>query len=247
MSIGKYDRNASYYVRRRATILSMLSSLRGAFAPVSANAIHMPHRLDAPHGCIPIRLRPFRSEDDAQWNEVRWRNEDWLAPWESNDPQHAPNLTFNTWVQCMRKDEKAGVAAIFAVEYQMHIVGQISLGAISYGSMRTAVMGYWVDQRYAGRGITPMAAALLADWALRDASGPRLHRLEIAILPQNERSKRVVNKIGAHYEGVRRRYMFIRGQWRDHETYSLLEDDTVLGFVTDLVSRHAQEESSQKT
>jgi ribosomal-protein-alanine N-acetyltransferase len=129
----------------------------------------------------------------------------------------------------------------------MHIVGQISLGAISYGSMRTAVMGYWVDQRYAGRGITPMAAALLADWALRDASGPRLHRLEIAILPQNERSKRVVNKIGAHYEGVRRRYMFIRGQWRDHETYSLLEDDTVLGFVTDLVSRHAQEESSQKT
>ena len=62
---------------------------------------------------------------------------------------------------------------IFAIEYQMRIVGQISLGAIVYGAMRTGVVGYWVDQRCAGRGFAPMALAMLADWALGDHSGPR--------------------------------------------------------------------------
>ena len=42
-----------------------------------------------------------------------------------------------------------------------------------------------------------MALAMLADWALGDPFGPALHRLEIAILPDNARSLAVVRKVGA--------------------------------------------------
>lgn len=115
--------------------------------------------------------------------------------------------------------------AVFLIEYQGHIVGQLSLGAISYGAMRTATMGYWMDERWIGHGFAPLAVAMASDWALTDPSGPRLHRIEIAILPENRRSKRVVEKLRARYEGVRLRYMYINGVWRDHEVFVLMTED----------------------
>ena len=67
--------------------------------------------------------------------------------------------------------------------------------------MRSGVIGYWVDESYIGRGFAPTAVAVLADWALADAAGPRLHRLEIAVLPENERSLAVARKVGGPVRG----------------------------------------------
>ena len=82
-----------------------------------------------------------------------------------------------------------------------------------------------------------MAVALLADWALTDPFGPVLHRLEIAILPDNARSLAVVRKVGAHHEGLRERYMYVNGQWRDHVTFALLAEDAGQGFANRLASQ----------
>lgn len=184
----------------------------------------------------PIHLRPLTLDDEDEWNAVRWDNRDWLAPWDSGDPTHGTPLTFNTWIQRQRRSEEQGTGALFGIIHNGHIVGQISLGAVSYGSMRTGVVGYWVSQRVAGHGFAPLALALLADWALADPDGPRLHRLEIAILPENHRSRRVVEKLHAHAEGVRLKYMYINGEWRDHETYSLLAEDAGEGFAARLMA-----------
>ncbi|WP_243388668.1 GNAT family N-acetyltransferase [Bifidobacterium scaligerum] len=216
-------------IRAVSVFQSINQSLKQAFHP--AHQIRMP-RLTYP--AFPITLRPLTMDDEEDWNEVRWRNNDWLAPWESGDPMHSDSITFNQWIQRQRFNEQHGEGALFAMEYQMHIVGQISLGAISYGAMRTGVVGYWVDQRYAGHGFAPMALAMLADWALGDPFGPALHRLEIAILPDNARSLAVVRKVGAHHEGLRERYMYVNGRWRDHVTFALFAEDIGSGFASRL-------------
>ena len=228
------------HVRRAAVrwhngSVSVFQSFRDIFTlrdDPSDRALDMPSRLEAPHGFARISLRPVREDDQEDWNDVRWANRDWLMPWESGDPLGGRPLSFNEWVRRMRQDEQAGVGAVFLIEYQMQIVGQVSLGAISYGAMRTGMVGYWVSQRYAGHGFAPLAVAMLADWAFRDPSGPHLHRIEIAILPENHRSKRVAAKLGLTDEGLRRSYMYVNGEWRDHESYSLLAGD-VPGSVTD--------------
>ena len=179
----------------------------------------MTHELRTPTDPV-ISLRQLTMRDEREWSELRFSNDAWLAPWQSGDPVSA---------------------VVFVIEYNSTFVGQISLGAISYGAMRTGVVGYWVDQHHAGRGIAPMAVALMADWAMFDATGPRLHRLEIAILPENKRSQRVAEKLQAHHEGVRPSYMFINGRWRDHLTYSLLAEDVEDGFITRLLRRHAHQ------
>ena len=107
-------------------------------------AFKLDHQIRPPrltHPGFPIVLRPLTMDDEDGWNEVRWRNNDWLAPWESGDPMHGGSITFNQWVQRQRRNEQHGVGVIFAIEYQMRIVGQISLGAIVYGAMRTGVIG----------------------------------------------------------------------------------------------------------
>lgn len=244
-------------VRFAHTAQSSVSIVKRKVATVAAQDLHMAtikavsvfqsikeafkldHQIRPPrltHPGFPIVLRPLTMDDEDGWNEVRWRNNDWLAPWESGDPMHGGSITFNQWVQRQRRNEQHGVGVIFAIEYQMRIVGQISLGAIVYGAMRTGVVGYWVDQRCAGRGFAPMALAMLADWALGDPFGPALHRLEIAILPDNARSLAVVRKVGAHHEGLRERYMYVNGQWRDHVTFALLAEDMGQGFAARLAA-----------
>ena len=138
----------------------------------------------------------------------------------------------------LRRNERAGTGAVFAIEQHGRIVGQISLGAICYGAMRSGVVGYWVDERCAGRGYAPMAVALLADWAIvQTRPDPRLHR------HGNRHSCRktsgpvaVARKVGATLEGVRRAYMYVNGQWRDHESYVLMAEDAPNGFTARLMT-----------
>lgn len=214
--------------------VSVFQSLRDALRPADSRAIRMPGALRSPSSATPVLLRPLTIDDADEWNDLRWDNDDWLRPWESGDPTHGPLLTFNAWLQRQRRSQAEGTGALFVIEHQSRIVGQVSLGAIDYGSMRTGVVGYWVDHAHAGRGFAPMAVALLADWAFADPTGPNLHRLEIALLPDNERSRRVAEKVGAHHEGLRPRYMYVNGQWRDHDTYCLLAEDIGEGFAARL-------------
>ena len=67
-------------------------------------------------------------------------------------------------------------------------------------------------------------------------SGPRCIGWEIAILPDNARSLAVVRKVGAHHEGLRERYMYVNGQWRDHVTFALLAEDMGQGFAARLAA-----------
>ena len=49
-------------------------------------AFKLDHQIRPPrltHPGFPIILRPLTMDDEDGWNEVRWRNNDWLAPWES--------------------------------------------------------------------------------------------------------------------------------------------------------------------
>ncbi|WP_314686472.1 GNAT family protein [uncultured Bifidobacterium sp.] len=198
-----------------------------------------PRRLVAPTGAVPITLRPVRLSDEREWEDVRWRNRDWLDPWESGDPLGAEPPGFRRWVGLIRRSERQGTGTSMLVDLEGRIVGQVSLGAVSAGALRSGTVGYWVDRVHAGRGIAPMAVALLADWAFHGDPGPRLHRLEIAMLPGNDRSRRVAEKLHARYEGRRSRYMFVDGRWRDHDCYALLAEDWVGGSAASLVSRHA--------
>lgn len=173
-----------------------------------------------------VRLRPLRQFDARAWREVRSRNAAWLTPWEATLPPEAVGTeeipTFSMMVRRMRREARQGRSLPFALDYQGHLVGQVTVGGIAWGSLRSAYIGYWIDQAVAGRGIMPTAVALALDHCFDVL---RLHRVEINIRPENAASLRVAEKLGLAYEGERRAYLHIDGAWRDHVTFAVYAGD----------------------
>jgi len=131
-------------------------------------------------------------------------------------------------VRALHRDARSGRVLPFVVTYDDEVVGQLTVGGVQYGSLRGAHVGYWVAQDFAGRGIIPTALALATDHAFRTL---RLHRVEVSMRPENAPSRRVAEKLGFHFEGERRRYLHIDGEWRDHLVFVLLADDIPEGVL----------------
>jgi ribosomal-protein-alanine N-acetyltransferase len=55
--------------------------------------------------------------------------------------------------------------------------------------------------------------------------------MEICIRPENGPSLRVVEKLGFRYEGLRRRYIHINGEWRDHFCFALVTEELDVGVL----------------
>ncbi len=178
----------------------------------------------------PIELAPIRTGDGRDWARLRRDNAQWLGPWEATLPsgraEAPPN--FRRMARGMRADARAGRTIPWMIRYQGDLVGQLTVFGISYGALRSGSAGYWVARSHAGRGIVPAALAMATDFCW-DKVG--LHRMEVNIRPENEASRRVVEKLGFRCEGTRLRYLHIDGQWRDHLSYALTAEEAPTGLL----------------
>lgn len=103
------------------------------------------------------------------------------------------------------------------------LVGIINLNEIVGGAFLSAYLGYWAMAEQVGRGAMRTALGL----AIAHAFGPLgLHRLEANIQPGNARSIALVRGLGFRQEGFSPRYLRIGGEWRDHERWAILADET---------------------
>jgi [ribosomal protein S5]-alanine N-acetyltransferase len=180
-----------------------------------------------------VTLRPLRMRDATAWMDARRRNVEWLRPWEATPPAGPSNFgmsaaVFTSMTRRLRADARGGKALPFVVVVDGALAGQINVAGMVRGSMDSAHVGYWVDQRVAGRGVMPTSLALVVDHCF----GPvGLHRIEVNIRPENTASRRVVEKLAFREEGIRERYLHICGEWRDHLTYALVRDDVPRGLL----------------
>jgi [ribosomal protein S5]-alanine N-acetyltransferase len=179
----------------------------------------------------PVGLRPLRHRDAATWRDLRVRNADWLRPWEPTNPEtplfRSGLGPYVSMVHTMRREARQGLALPWVVTHEGDFVGQLTIGAIVWGSARSAQIGYWVDRQVAGRGVIPTAVALAVDHCFFTVG---LHRVEANIRPENTASRRVVEKLGFREEGIRRRHLHIDGAWRDHICYALTVEDVPGGL-----------------
>lgn len=183
----------------------------------------------------PLTVRPLVRADRRAWEEQRAANADWLTPWDATNPE--PGSGPRSFAQMVRWQQRAarhGVSYTWAMALdgdrpgQDRLIGLVSLGGVQAGSVRSGAIGYWIDRRQAGRGLTPTAVALVADWAFR---GLGLHRVEINIRPENEPSLRVPQKLGFRCEGLRERYLHVAGDWCDHLSFALTAEEAPEGVL----------------
>lgn len=181
----------------------------------------------------PVALRPSRVRDARTWREIRVRNAPRLRPWELTNPEkphYQYSLTFYlAMVAAMRRDSLLGQALPWAVTFGDELAGQLTVGSIVWGSERAGEIEYWIDERFAGLGIIPIAVAMAVDHSFHAVG---LHRLVANIQPGNAASRRVMEKLGFREEGLHVRDAQVGGAWRDHLCYALTAEDVPDSLMT---------------
>lgn len=175
-----------------------------------------------------VSIRAIKLRDAKKLEEELMRNRAWLRTWEATAPQSFVSFDTRAGIRNLLSHAKVGSGIPFAIEYDGELIGQLNVSGIVYGSLSSAQLGYWVAERVAGKGVTPTAVALATDHCLLNLG---LHRMEICIRPENSSSLRIVEKLGFRYEGLRRRYIHINGDWRDHFAFALTQEEVPGGVL----------------
>ena len=183
-----------------------------------------------------VTVRPIRSRDSKEWSALRSRNQNQLMPWEptvsgSWEWRHRPS----SWAplhSVLKSEAKRGNVLPFVIEVDGQYVGQLTVGNVQRGAVRSAWIGYWVDEAASGKGVATAAVALGVDHCF----GPvGLHRLEATVQPTNGGSQAVLKKVGFREEGLLQRYMDVNGRFRDHLLMGLTVEEVVDSAVETLI------------
>ena len=176
----------------------------------------------------PTTIRPIHLKDSRALERELAENRGWLRKWEATNPHGPMSFDVRSSIRALQQNARVGLGLPFVIEYDGRLAGQLNVSSIAYGSLSTATIGYWVSEKFAGKGATPTAVALATDYCFYSVG---LHRMEICIRPENQPSLRVVEKLGFRYEGLRRRYIHINGDWRDHFCFALTVDELPTGVL----------------
>ena len=176
-----------------------------------------------------VGVRPLRVRDARRWQQLRASNNEWLQEWEATSPLPSiePPPTFRQSGRRMLVEAREGKTMPLVVEYQGEFVGQINVSDITYGSLRGCHFGYWIAESASDKGVMTTAAALVTDHLLQTL---QLHRIEIAVRPENIPSNRLAVRLGYRFEGIRPDFLHINHQWRDHNIY-VMQPGTISGTV----------------
>lgn len=174
-----------------------------------------------------VVLRPLVAQDFNSWSEVRRRNQEWLTKWEPARLPHHPDPEMNHDVfaaRCGARDRErhAGSQYAFGIFVDGAFAGEINLNNVVRGAFQSATIGYWIDQARAGRAYMSEAVVVLAQYAFESLN---LHRLEVCIIPRNQNSRRVVEKLELRNEGTAERFLEINGVWEDHVRYGITVEE----------------------
>lgn len=173
-------------------------------------------------------LRPPRTSDVGEIRRLLRANHEHLRPW-SPAPSGSDDPTSITEVSKVvlrhRREWKNGTAFVFLVAMRDHpsrLIGKIALNGVLRGAMHGAYLGYWIDGEHQGRGFTVEAIRGVLEFAFESAG---LHRIQAAIMPNNGRSLRVIEKLKFRREGYAERYLQIAGRWEDHILFARTREE----------------------
>lgn len=184
-----------------------------------------------------VTLRPIRLRDGGAWSRLRTLDREHLQPWEpagqdSWEYRHHIANWPALW-SSLKSEAKKGHMVPMVIEVDGTFAGQITVGNIVRGALRSGWIGYWVTKGLVGQGVATAALALGLDHCF----GPiGLHRVEATVRPENQASQAVLRHVGFREEGLLKRYLNVDGGWRDHLLVAMTSEDLETSVVARIVN-----------
>jgi len=150
-------------------------------------------------------------------------NDEYLARW--SPPRPTAYFTEEYWrkhLQTAREEFREGSAVRFVLQQrdapEETFVGVCNFSQIFRGPFLACYLGYHLDHRFVGKNLMHEALTAAIAYMFNEQ---KLHRIMANYMPANERSGKLLKRLGFTIEGYARDYLFIAGAWQDHVLTSL--------------------------
>ena len=172
--------------------------------------------------CQRLTLAILAPEQAELESDFYARNQRHLAPWSPiRTTEYFSSEQIRRRLEIQASAYEAGLAMHFAL---LTLDGQLMIGACNFsgiirGAFQACYLGYHIDEAHQGQGL--MQEGLEAGIGyMFDVQN--LHRIMANYIPGNERSARLLERLGFEREGYAKAYLNIAGRWQDHVLTALV-------------------------
>lgn len=110
----------------------------------------------------------------------------------------------------------------FAITHDNKVIGGIGFNLLDDVFRKSAEIGYWVSEKYWGKGIPTNAVREITRYAFENFD---IERLFTGVFSNNQASIKVLQKNGFVHEGCLRRSVYEYGKYLDQQMYARIRDE----------------------
>lgn len=176
------------------------------------------------HYTIPILkterllLRPITQQDiEAMYVYTSQENVARYVTWHA----HTSIEDTKAFLMLILSGYEQGNHLFWGIEYSGTLIGTIDFVTIDH-THKLGEIGYVLSEDYWNKGLTTEATIKLIDFGFKEL---KLVRIQARCLEENIGSQKVMEKSRMQFEGLLRKSMFIKGQYKNVKMYAITDDD----------------------
>lgn len=165
-----------------------------------------------------IELKLLEIRDTKELFELTNSCRDYLRqwlPWLDGSKTEEDTRTF---IEATQKQFASNNGFQAGIWYKGEIAGVIGYHGINWANKSTSI-GYWLGEKYIGKGIMTKSCKALVNYALIDL---KLHRVEIRCAEENYKSRAIPERLGFAKEGIIREAEWLYDHYVSHVAYGIL-------------------------
>lgn len=169
-------------------------------------------------------LTPPEPSDANEMLDYYKRNRLYFQPWEPKRDENFYTIEgMVARISGMKEkvEQQQSLHLLLRTPDSRTIVGECGFTNIVRGPFQACHLGFSICQGFQGKGLMYEGLRCAIDLVFKELE---LHRVMASYRPENERSHRLLQRLGFEHEGRARSYLNIDGQWRDHILASLINE-----------------------
>lgn len=162
--------------------------------------------------------------DSVKFKAFDERNMEHLSRWRSTTGESKKDHKSQIiqWNQEFKEGKSVRFLLFLKDNPESEIIGFCNFSQIFRGPFQACYLGYHIHKDFERKGLMSEAVAKAIEYMFEQQ---KLHRIMANYMPSNERSARLLNKLGFVVEGRAKKYLLINGQWEDHILTSLTNEN----------------------
>lgn len=169
-----------------------------------------------------LLIRTPRFGDGVHYGGYYRANRDFLQPFSPTfETAMFSDRDWEASIATIQQQLSTGIALRFLLFRGGEMVGVANLTQVTRAPSHSAILGYTLAEEHQGQGLMREALERILDYAFLVRN---LHRIRAEYMPRNQRSGRLLRRLGFHVDGFSRDHLLIDGVWEDHVLTSLVND-----------------------